>query len=91
MDDISRLTSLDKPSYIGVPLYTFSKATAFAPLGGRPGVPHHPHHPNGMMNNMGGGARPTVKLLFSSSDDGTVKVWDLIVSWLSLAFPLRGK
>lgn len=29
---------------------------------------------------MGGGARPTVKLLFSSSDDGTVKVWDLIVS-----------
>ena len=30
---------------------------------------------------MGGGARPTVKLLFSSSDDGTVKVWDLIVSF----------
>lgn len=27
-----------------------------------------------------GGPRPTVKLLFSSSDDGTVKVWDLIVS-----------
>jgi len=28
-------------------------------------------------------AKPSIKLLFSSSDDGTVKIWDLIVSIVS--------